>query len=218
MKLIATGLAVMLYFACWHPPYNTGVIFNAAVNGVFYNTRRPHNLASLVFWDGKFLGAFPATETKKRGGLVCYKDGTVEAGYFTVTKQGLMWNGAPPKWENIKWAISGGGLFLLDGKPLSARHVSSTEQLSTYITTHPRYAFILVHKDRKRVSIGIARNIQPSALAKQFAGKYYAMLRLDGGSATYYMFKAKIPKGVNNIIGFARGEENGATDAARHTK
>lgn len=204
MKLVATGLALALQFACWHPPHNTHIVFSAAVNGVFYNTKRPHNLASLVYWDGKFLGAFPATDTRRRGGLVCYKSGVVEAGYFTVSKQGLLWNGAPPKWEDIQWAISGGGLFLLNGKVFSARQVSNTEQLSTYITTNPRYAFILVHRDRKRVSIGIATNIQPSALAKQVANKYYAMLRLDGGSATYRMFGAKIPKGVNNVIGFAK--------------
>lgn len=206
----ATGLALELQFACRHPEHNTHLVFKFAVNGTFYNTRRPHNLASLVFWDGKKLGEFPKHSTRKRGGLVCYKSGTVEAGYFEVRKEKLMWNGAPPKWDDIKWAITGGGLFLLNGKPIGALTVSKTEQLSSYITTHPRYSYILVHKDRKTITIGISRQIPPATLAKQLANRYYALLRLDGGSATCLISSAKLPNGVHNIVGFVRGEQRDA--------
>ncbi|MEM0238423.1 MAG: hypothetical protein QXT00_02175 [Ignisphaera sp.] len=223
MKIIATGLAILLNFACWHPHYNTSTVFTYAVNGVFYSTKPPHNLASLVYWDGKFLGAFPATETARRGGLVCYKNGIVEAGYFTVERGELRWNGTRPNWQEIKWAITGGGLFLLDGKARTAAEVSRLERLSTYITTHKRYSFILVHKDRKRVTIGVATSVPPSALAKRFANTHYALLRLDGGSATWYGYETKLKTGVNNIVGFVRGgdktnerHEHARSDAKRN--
>lgn len=200
--MLASGLALALVFASWHPPYNTSVVFSVAVNGTFYSTKSPYHLASLVYWDGKFLGAFPSTETKRRGGLVCYKTGLVEAGYFEVVGNKLVWNGKPPRWGEIKWAITGGGLFLLNGTPVVG--VGKKENLSTYIVTHPRYSYILVHLDRKRVTIGVSRGEPPAALAKRLRGKYYALLRLDGGGATVSFRNKTIPKGVNNAVGFAK--------------
>lgn len=200
MTKVATGLALLLTFASWHPPHNTRYVFHAAVNGTFYSLRRPYHLASLVYWDGRMLGAFPSTATKRRGGIVCYKNGLVEAGYFTVEKGKLLWNGAPPRWGEIKWALTGGGLFLLDGNPV--RGVEKKENISPYITYHPRYSFLLVHKDRKTVTIGISGGVPPYTLAKRLQGKYYAFLRLDGGSATTSFRHRSLPKGVNNAVGF----------------
>jgi len=201
--VLAKGLAIALAFACWNPSHNTSLTFSVAINGVFYNTKHPRVLASFVFWDGKILGAFPSTETRRRGGLVCYKDGYVEAGYFTVNEKGeLLWNGKKPSWEKVKWAISGGGLFLLDGKPV--RGVGRLENLSSYIVNHPRYSYILVHKDRRTVTIGVSNGTPPYSLVKRFVGEYYAFLRLDGGGATASFRNRSIPRSVHNAIGFPK--------------
>jgi len=98
--------------------------------------------------------------------------------------------------------LAGGGLFLLDHYTFSAKEVSKKEHLSLYIVTHTSYAFILVHKDRKTVTLGVSKGgIPPALLARRCRGKYYALLRLDGGSATRYFFNSRRPEGVNNAIG-----------------
>jgi len=185
------------------PPYNTDIAFTAAVNGVFYNTKSPHNLASFVFWQGKRLGEFPVTETKVRSALVCYSDGKVEVGYMEVKSGKYLFNGAPLDLTKVKYAFTGGGLFLWGDKTFTARQVARKENLSLYITTHPRYSAILVHKDKKTISLIVVSGTPPSSLAKTLKGKYYALLRLDGGSATI-AFKGKMPKWVNNAVGFVQ--------------
>lgn len=211
-KIIATGLAILLQFIYPIRGHNHNVV-STGINGTFFCTKHPTHLAGLVFWDGKMWGQFPSKETHRRGGLICYKDGTVEAGYFEVNKKAksnppvpggnLLFNGKPVNWKDVKWAITGGGLFLIDGKPLTAREVSKKENLSSYITTHSSYSFILVHKDRKRVSLGVSkRGIPPASLARKWKENAYALLRLDGGSQTAYWIGRKPPKYVNNGVGW----------------
>jgi len=211
-KIIATGLAALLCFIYPQKGLHVNQI-SSGVNGTFFCTRNPKYLAGLVFWDGKMYGQFPSSETHKRGGLICYKDGTVEAGYFEINKKpktpapipggNLLFNGKPVDWNKVKWAITGGGLFLLNGKPIPAREVSRKENLSTYITTHRSYSFILVHKDGKTLSLGVSKNgTTPAGLARQKQDKAYALLRLDGGSQTLSWVKSKPPKSLNNGVAF----------------
>ena len=207
IKELATALAVGLVFASVRPPCNAEQVFKVGINGVFYCTKSRW-LASLVWWDGRRLGEFPVKETPRRGGLVCHKDGTVEAGYFSVEKGVLKFNGRKIKPEDVKWAISGGGLFLLDGKVISSKEVRRLEGLSSYIVSHRSYSFILVHKDRKRVVLGVSvGGVPPAVLARRYAGKYYALLRLDGGGATTYFRNKKKPPYVNNAIGVPAEEK-----------
>lgn len=200
LKFVVTSVALSLLFV-WKE--NRSIV-TSGINGTFFSTKPPYHLASLVWWDGKLLGSFPSTEAHKRGGLICYKDGRVEAGYFSVKNNELYWNGRKMNfWDEVKWAMTGGGLFLLDGRVFSAKEVSQTEGLSLYITTHRRYSFIAVHKDRRTITLGVSLGWgPPSLLARKFQNKYYAILRLDGGSQTAYWVKRKTPKFVHNGVAF----------------
>lgn len=204
LKEIVAGLAIALQFFCFrvgvHPPNSP----TSGVNGTFFSTKPPYHLASLVYFNGKKYGEFPASETKRRGGLVCYKDGTVEAGYFTVEKDMLLWNGRKPEWDKIQWAVTGGGLFLLNGKVFGARDVRRLESLPSRVVYHTHYSFIAVHKDRKKITLGVSRGWgSPERLAKKYKDKYYAILRLDGGSQTAYWLH-RPPKHIHNGFFFKK--------------
>lgn len=202
LKFVVTGLALALTFIYSAGGLRPPTTPSAGINGTFYSTKPPYHLASLVYWDGKIYGAFPAAETDCRGGIVCYKDGTVSVGYFTVKKGELYFNGQKNKWDNVKWAITGGGLFLVDGKAMTAKEVSRKEKLSLYITRHTRYSFIAVHKDRRTVTLGVSLGWgAPEKLAKLYKDKYYAILRMDGGSQTRYWTKFA-PRRIHNGLAF----------------
>lgn len=198
LKFVAVGLALNLVFVC--PPKGLGEGQRIwGVNGVFFSYRHG-GLASLVFWDGKMLGEFPTTAHRVLGGLVCYKDGRVEAGYWSWEKGKLLWQGREVDWGKVKWAISGGGLYLLDGQPVP--RVGQKEGFPPYITRHTIYSFILVHKDRRKLTLGVSKGWgTPHQLAVALRGRYFAFLRLDGGSSTKVVV-GKVGKGVHNAVGF----------------
>lgn len=203
-----TALALSVLFATQHPPYNTDLAFRVAINGTFYDAKTG-SLASLLFVDGKKLGEFPVQSTRVRGGFVCLVSGEVWAGYFKVYKGKLYFSdntllndvGIPCDehfWKITKWAVTGGGLFLMNGKIVQG--VGRREGLSSYIVNHPRFSFLLLHKDRKTITGCISTTRSPYEIAKMLEGKYLAMLRLDGGSSVI-VFRGKKPRWINNAIG-----------------
>ena len=205
---VFTALSLSLLFATEHPPYNTTLEFRAAINGTFYDTETDL-LASLLFVDGKRLGEFPVCSSKVRGGFVCLRSGEVLAGYFKVYKDRLYFSDNPllndigllcdeKFWKEVKWAVTGGGLFLKDGKVV--KNVGKKERLDSYIVNHPKFSFLLLHNDRRTISGCISFKRPPYEVAKAIEGKYSAMLRLDGGSSVI-IFKGKKPRWVNNAIG-----------------
>jgi hypothetical protein len=196
---VVTALASALIIASSKPPVNLNFKFRAAVNGVFFCTKT-NRLASLVWWHGKEIAPLPAGV--RRGGLVCHKDGSVEAGYFEWKGNKLTFNGKEIKPAEILWAVSGGGLWLIDGKALNLKEVRQRETLNDRILTCRDFAFILVWKDRRKVTLGISKDgASPERLARIYEGSFYAMLRLDGGRETYYFHNRRKPKWVNNAIG-----------------
>jgi hypothetical protein len=110
---IATALATAIVIATSKPRFNIDYSFSAAVNGVFFCPRRGH-LASLVWWHGKEIAPLPARV--RRGGLVCYRNGSIEAGYWEWKGGKLLFNGKEIKPSQTLWALSGGGLWVLDGR------------------------------------------------------------------------------------------------------
>jgi hypothetical protein len=173
--------------------------FKAAVNGVFFCTKTGY-LASLVWWQGKEIAPLPAKV--RRGGLVCYKDGSIEAGYWQWKGNKLTFNGKEIKPDQTLWALSGGGLWVVNGKALRLKEVKQRETLNDRILTCKDFSFILVWKDRRRVTLGISKNgASPERLARIYSGSFYAMLRLDGGRETFYFRNRKKPRWVNNAIG-----------------
>jgi hypothetical protein len=196
---IATAIASTLIIACSKPLVNLNLKFRAAVNGVFFCTKTGY-LASLVWWHGKEIAPLPAKV--RRGGLVCYKSGVIEAGYFAWRGNKLTFNGKEIKPSHVLWAVSGGGLWLINGRALSLREVKQRETLNDRILTCKDFSFILVWKDRRRVTLGVSKGgASPERLARIYSKSFYAMLRLDGGRETYYFRNRKKPKWVNNAIG-----------------
>lgn len=204
LKFVATGLAIHLLLVVG---FHNREVVSSGVNGVFYNPQPPYGFASLVYWD-KMVGQFPSAATDCRGGLICYKDGRVEAGYFIVGKSNrLLWNGSELDWSNVKWAISGGGLFLWEEKVFSSCEVIRKEKLSPYIVNHRRYSFILVHKDRRTITLGVSVDYKsPAQLAPRWKKRYYAFLRLDGGSQTRWWTNRKPPKNLHNGLAFGQDD------------
>lgn len=215
MIKIFTAFAVALLFSCNKPPFNLDITYSSAINGTFYDTKSGY-LAGLLIVDGKKIGEFPITSSKVRGGFVCFKSGYVEAGYFKVidnklyfSRNHLTYSHLPEKsrgtvvndefLKQVKWAITGGGLFLLEGEPV--KRVGAKENLSSYIVNHKRYSALLLHKDKKTITGIIVRGIKPEELAKSLVGKYSALLRLDGGSSTTYFKNKKKPSWINNCVG-----------------
>jgi len=213
---IFTALALALTFATSKPPHNTEVKFAAGVNGTFFD-RKTGYLAGFLVVDGKKLGEFPIHSTKVRGGIVCLVSGNVLSGYFKVIEGKLYFSKSPMNYNHIpenmrgirvdekflkqiRWAITGGGLFLLDGEVV--KNVGKKESLSNYIINHTKYSFILVHKDRRTITVGVSYKVKPYDLAAQLRGKYSAFLRLDGGSSVT-VFRGKKPSFVNNAVGLA---------------
>jgi hypothetical protein len=205
---IFTTFAILLNFATSKPPYNTNLKFSKATNGTFYDPKTKY-IASLLFVNGQFLGQFPIHSSKVRGGIACTKSGYILVGYFKIVNNKLYFSETPlltddgipcdtQFWNEIKWALTGGGLYLLHSKPV--RNVHKKENLSQYITKHPKYSFILVHQDMRTITIGISTKTPPEKLAQKLQGKYFAMLRLDGGSSTKF-FSGSLPKSTNNAIG-----------------
>jgi len=198
LKYLVTLLATSLAFSSSNPSHNLHVVFKVGVNGTFYCTKTG-KLANLVWWGGKEISPLPV---RRRGGLVCWKDGRVEGGYFEWCSSGVKFNGRKISPQDVCWALAGGGLFLLDNKVYTSKDVAKREGLSTHITNHKSYSFILVHKDRRKITLGVSKDgIPPAALAQKCKGKYYALLRLDGGSATHYFFNSRKPTWVNNAVG-----------------
>jgi len=198
VKFLGTFLAIALAFSSNKPRHNPYLVFKVGISGTFYCTKTGR-LAGLVWWDGKEISPLPM---RRRGGLVCWKDGRVEAGYFEA---GRKFNGKKISPQDVRWALTGGGLFLKDGIAISAAEVSKREGLSSYIVSHRNYTFILVHKDRRKISLGVSENgIPPARLAKMLEGDFYALLRLDGGSATYCFFNSRKPSWLNNAVGLPR--------------
>jgi hypothetical protein len=196
---VVTAIASSLIIACSKPPVNLNVKFRAATNGVFFCTKT-NRLASLVWWHGKEIAPLPAGV--KRGGLVCYKDGSVEAGYWEWKGGKLTFNGKEIKLSEVLWAVSGGGLWLKDGRALSLNEVRRRETLNDRILTCRDFSFILVWKDRRRVTLGISKGgATPERLARVYSGSFYALLRLDGGRETFYFRNRRKPKWMNNAIG-----------------
>jgi hypothetical protein len=202
-----TALALAVTFATSHPPYNENFSFASAINGTFYDTKTGY-LASLLFVDGKKIGEFPVTSTKVRGAFVCLKSGYVLVGYFkviqgklhfstkTVGENGLICD--ENFWKQVSWAVTGGGLFLLEGK--AVRNVRKREELPSRIVNLSRYSFLLLHNDEKTITGCVSYKHSPYEVARALEGKYLAMLRLDGGSSVI-VFKGKKPRSVNNAIG-----------------
>jgi hypothetical protein len=196
---VVTAFASSLIIACAKPPVNLDVKFRAAINGVFFCTKT-NQLASLVWWQGKEIAPLPVGV--RRGGLVCYKDGSVEAGYFAWQGNKLTFNGKEIKPDQVLWAISGGGLWLKDGRALRLKEVKQRETLDDRILTCKDFSFILVWKDRRKVTLGVSQDgASPERLARIYSGSFYALLRLDGGRETYYFRNRKKPRWVNNAIG-----------------
>jgi hypothetical protein len=196
---IATALATAIIIATSKPPTNLNFKFRAAVNGVFFCTKT-NRLASLVWWHGKEIAPLPAQI--RRGGLVCYRNGSVEAGYWEWKGGKLTFNGKEIKPEETLWALSGGGLWVVDGRALSKNEVKRRETLNERILTCRDFSFILVWKDRRRVTLGISKcGATPERLARLYGDSIYALLRLDGGRETYYFRKQKKPRWLNNAIG-----------------
>jgi hypothetical protein len=196
---IVTAIASTLILASNRPPVNRDLKFSAAVNGVFFCTKTGY-LASLVWWHGKEIAPLPANV--RRGGLVCYRNGYVEAGYFEWKGGKVTFNGKVIKPNEVLWAISGGGLWVVNGRALSLREVKQRETLNDRILTCKDYAFFLVWKDRRKVTLGISKDgATPERLAQIYSGSFYAMLRLDGGRETFYFHNRRKPKWLNNAIG-----------------
>lgn len=196
---IATALATAIVIATTKPPTNIDYNFFAAVNGVFF-CPKTKQLASLVWWHGKEIAPLPARV--RRGGLVCYKSGFVEAGYFEWRNGKVTFNGKEIKPEEVLWALAGGGLWVVDGRALSKNEVKRRETLNERILTCRDFSFILVWKDRRRVTLGISKcGATPERLARLYGDSIYALLRLDGGRETYYFRKQKKPCWLNNAIG-----------------
>jgi hypothetical protein len=196
---IATALATAIIIATTKPPVNTDFKFRAAVNGVFFCTKT-NRLASLVWWHGKEIAPLPAGV--RRGGLVCYRDGSVEAGYWEWKGGKLTFNGKEIKPEETLWAVSGGGLWVVNGRALSLKEVRQRETLNDRILTCKDFSFILVWKDRRKVTLAVSKNYTtPEMLARLYGDSLYALLRLDGGRATYYFRNRRKPQWLNNAIG-----------------
>ena len=196
---IATAVATAIIIACSKPPTNINFKFRAAVNGVFFCTKT-NRLASLVWWHGKEIAPLPFGV--RRGGLVCYRNGLVEAGYWEWKNAKLVFNGKEIKPAEVVWAVSGGGLWVINGRALSLKEVKRRETLNDRILTCRDFLFILVWKDRRRVTLGVSKDgATPERLARIYEGSFYAMLRLDGGRATYYFRNRKKPQWLNNAIG-----------------
>jgi hypothetical protein len=196
---IATALATAIIIATSKPPANTDFKFRAAVNGVFFCTKTGR-LASLVWCHGKEIARLPARV--RRGGVVCYKSGFVEAGYWEWKGGKLLFNGKEIKPADVLWAISGGGLWVVNGRALSLNEVKQRETLNDRILTCRDFSFIVVWRDRRKVTLGVSKGgATPERLARVYSRSFYAMLRLDGGRATYYFRNRRKPVWVNNAIG-----------------
>jgi hypothetical protein len=196
---VVTAIASTLILSCSKPPVNLNLKFRAAVNGVFFCTKT-NRLASLVWWHGKEIAPLPSGV--KRGGLVCYRNGYVEAGYWEWKSGKLTFNGKEIKPAEVLWAVSGGGLWLVNGRALSLKEVKRWETLNDRILTCRDFSFILVWKDRRKVTLGVSKDgATPERLARIYSGSFYALLRLDGGRETYYFRNRKKPRWVNNAIG-----------------
>jgi hypothetical protein len=196
---IATALATAIIIATSKPPANNNFKFSAAINGVFF-CPKTGQLASLVWWHGREIAPLPAVV--RRGGLVCYKSGLVEAGYFEWKGNKVTFNGKEIKASDVLWAVSGGGLWVIDGRALSLNEVKQRETLNTRILTCRDFSFIVVWRDRRRVTLGVSKGwATPEKLGRLYGDSIYALLRLDGGRETFYFRNRKKPKWMNNAIG-----------------
>jgi len=196
---IATALATAIVIATTKPPTNIDYNFSAAVNGVFF-CPKTGQLASLVWYHGKEIAPLPAGV--RRGGLVCYKSGVVEAGYWEWKGGKLTFNGKEIKPNEVLWAVSGGGLWLVNGRALSLKEVRQRETLNDRILTCKDFSFIVVWRDRRRVTLGVSKGgATPEKLGRLYGDSIYALLRLDGGRETFHFRNRKKPKWMNNAIG-----------------
>jgi hypothetical protein len=133
---------------------------------------------------------------------VCYRNGSVEAGYWEWKGGKLLFNGKEIKPSQTLWALSGGGLWVKDGRALSLKEVKQRETLNDRILTCKDFSFIVIWKDRRRVTLGVSKGgATPAGLARLYGDSIYALLRLDGGRETYYFHNRRKPRWVNNAIG-----------------
>lgn len=174
-------------------------IKGCGVNGVFYDTKTDR-LASLVVFGGKVYGHYPNKKFKSIGGVVCYKDGKVEFGYFS--DDGGKFNGKPVKWQDVLWAFTGGGLFIKDGRLVGAKDWFRKEPFGRRIYNHNKFSFIALTKDG-RLLLGVSYSAPPTTVAKLILNRYnvIGMLRLDGGSSTCHWKGKPAPK-INNFVAF----------------
>lgn len=199
--LVVTGRGEDLLFVYPKGKVNTEVVCSG-VNGAFYDTKTK-NFASLIFYKGKWYWWYPDRRFKELGGLVCYSDGRVVGGYFSLTKDNkLLFNGQLFTEKGVEWALTGGGLFLLDGKLVTSREVMRREGFSSYIVYHRWFSFVVVFGDG-RIGLGVSLGGNtPEGVARYFKSKGAKfLLRLDGGSSTRYWKDRKPPKGIHH--GFA---------------
>jgi hypothetical protein len=199
LHIATAALATVIVIATSKPPTNINFRFSAAVNGVFF-CPKTGQLASLVWFHGKEIAPLPASV--RRGGVVCYKSGVVEAGYWEWKGGKLTFNGKEIKPEETLWAVSGGGLWVVDAQALSKKEVGRRETLNERILTCRDFSFILVWKDKRKVTLGVAKGgATPERLARLYGDSIYALLRLDGGRETFYFRNRRKPRWVNNAIG-----------------
>lgn len=200
--LVSSGRGTDLLFVYPKGKVNTQVV-SSGVNGSFYDTKT-NNFASLIFYKGRWYWWYPDRRVKQLGGLVCYSDGRVVGGYFSLSKDNkLLFNNQPFKEKGVEWAITGGGLFLVDGQIVPSREVMKREGFSSYIVYHRRFAFIVVFKDGTvKLGVSLGSNT-PEEIARYYKikGATY-LLRLDGGSSTRYWRDRKPPKGIHHGFAF----------------
>lgn len=173
---------------------------SSGVNGAFFDTKTK-NFASLLYFRGKWYWWYPDKRMKQVGGLVCYEDGKVAAGYFSLTQDNkLQFNGRPFTEKGVIWAVSGGGLYVVDGKLIPTSEVRRREKFSSRVYNHPFYSFIVVFKDGK-VGLGVSLGSgSPETVARKLLKEkgIVHFLRLDGGSSTKYWIKRRPPYTIHH--------------------
>jgi len=176
-----------------YPRKGIGMVRSSGVNGVFYDTKTGR-FASLLFIDGKWFNWYPDKRKKQIGGLLCRPDGTVLSGYFSLSPNNeLLFNGQKVQQKDILWAMTGGGLYISNGKLIPTKEVKKREGWDDRILYHKHFSFLVIFKDG-RIGLGVSvGGSSPEAVARQLLKQGAVhFLRLDGGSSTTY-WKDRIP-------------------------
>ncbi len=185
-------------------------VVSSGINGSFYDPPTGR-FASLLYFHGKWYSWYPNRRIPKLGGLVCYEDGRVVGGYFSLTKSNiLLFNGKPFSEKGVLWALTGGGLYVLNGKLLPLRKVRQEEWFSDLrIYYHRHFSFIFVFREKSggvKVGLGVSKGFgSPERVAQYLSRKYSLLyfLRLDGGSSTTYWRHRPPPNYIHHGFFFA---------------